>query len=257
MVPVAGVSVCVGVDGCKGGWIAVWRGQGLPIAIQVYSHFSELAAAFICDAIIAVDIPIGLPDKILGSGRVAEQSARKKLPGRASSVFSVPSRKAIEMGFLHWESYKSRKITYEEAYNRTKKVARETSEPPKSLSRQAFGILPKIAEVDRWLQTHGKSSDRVCESHPEVAFAVLNNGKPMAFSKRRADGVDERRELLASMGFDPAFLRKAAPSGASVDDFLDACAMLLVAERVSAKSAERHPEPPDRDRLGFLIAIHA
>lgn len=251
------MSFCVGVDGCKGGWIAVWRGQGLQTVMQVYSNFSELADAFPSDAIIAVDIPIGLPDRILGSGRVAEQAARKKLPGKASSVFSVPSREAIEMGFLHWESYQSRKIAYDEAYRQTKEVARETSEPPKSLSRQAFGILPKIAEVDRWLQAHKESSDRVCESHPEVAFAMLNNGKPMAFSKRRPDGVDERSELLASMGFDLAFLRKAAPSGASVDDFLDACVMLLVAERVSAKSAERHPEPPDRDRFGFLIAIHA
>ncbi len=47
-------------------------------------------------AAIAVDMPIGLPDRIEGSGRAAERAVRPLLGPRQSSVFTIPARAAIE-----------------------------------------------------------------------------------------------------------------------------------------------------------------
>jgi predicted RNase H-like nuclease len=47
----------------------------------------------------------------------------------------------------------------------------------------------------------------------------------------------------------------AAPRGAASDDFLDACAMLLIAERHQAGLAIPFPDPPLLDDCGIPIAI--
>ena len=46
--------------------------------------------------VIAVDMPIGLPERTEGSGRVPEQLIRPLLGARQSSVFAIPSRRAVE-----------------------------------------------------------------------------------------------------------------------------------------------------------------
>ena len=53
--------------------------------------FAEILNAPECPPVIAVDMPIGLPDRIDGPGRPAEQAVRPLLGQRQSSVFSIPS----------------------------------------------------------------------------------------------------------------------------------------------------------------------
>jgi predicted RNase H-like nuclease len=76
------------------------------------------------------------------------------LGARQSSVFSVPSRAALEAG------------DYREACG----IALATSDPPRKVSRQLFMLVPKIREVDTWLHDHMADAGRVFEVHPEVAF---------------------------------------------------------------------------------------
>jgi predicted RNase H-like nuclease len=247
-----------GVDGCPGGWICVQRtaADTTPL-LSMFATFSDLAARLPEQAMIAVDIPIGLPDRIRGTGRAAEQAVRPLLAGKSSSVFSVPSRRAIEEGMKSWKEYKAGRLSYTNAYERAKQAACETSEPPKSLSRQTFGILPKIAEVDRLLCASHGLSKRVFESHPEFAFAILNNGNPMAHPKKAAIGMAERRAFLISKGFTADFLNQPVPRGANTDDFLDACVMMLIAERHARGEAIPYPSPYIYDSFGLPIAIHA
>ena len=97
-----------------------------------------------------IDIPIGLPDS--GSRR-CDIEARKMIGERRSSVFPAPVRGLLGAA------------TYEEA------VARSRAIHGKSLSKQAFAILPKIEEVDRLM-----TPERQChlvEVHPEACFTVL------------------------------------------------------------------------------------
>lgn len=119
-------------------------------------------------AFAAVDMPIGLPERVGIGGRAAEQAVRPGLGPRQSSVFSVPSRKAV----------------YAEDYQEACRRALETSDPPRKVSRQTFHLFPKIREVDGFLLADAGWRERLVECHPEVAFRVLNGGVPMALPKK-------------------------------------------------------------------------
>lgn len=246
----------IGVDGCKAGWIAVAQGESGPPTAVVHASFAALIDAAPADAVIAVDMPIGLPDRIEGGGRGPEQAVRRFLGARQSCVFSIPSRLAVyaEPGpFPDWESMRA-------ARRRADAVARRTSSPPKGLAFQSFALFGKIREIDGLLRADAALAARVIESHPEAVFAALNGFEPMALPKKvkgaiNPPGMAERRALLAGCGFAPGFLVADPPKGASEDDFLDACAVMLAAARFARGKAISHPSPPGRDGCGLPIAI--
>ena len=253
MVPVAGV------DGCPGGWICVSKsGADAAPSVMVFASFAELAASLPGQTTIAVDMPIGLPDYTGLGGRGPEQAVRPFLKARQSSVFSVPSRAAVfaEPGPFADESDRLA------AHKRASEIALATSDPPRKISIQAFGLFAKIRELDVWLREDISRSARVFESHPEFAFTILNGVEPMALPKKikgkvNSEGLAERRGFLASKGFQGEFLHQPVPRGANADDFLDACVMLLVAERLADGKAKPYPSMPSRDSYGLPIAIHA
>lgn len=149
-----------------------------------------------------------------------------------------------------------------DAHRRASAVARRTSDPPRAISIQAFGIFSKIREIDQLLIAQPHLRERVIESHPEVAFWRLNGEKAMSLPKKirgavNPAGMEERRALLASCGLPRAFLDQPPPRGAAADDFIDACAMLLIAEKRRAGHAIPFPNPPLTDRHGISIAIRA
>lgn len=80
-----------GVDGCKGGWVAVVLRNGryheARLLDCINSAFTELADV----ERIAIDIPIGY------GPREADLLARALIAG--SSVFAIPERKWFEMPF--------------------------------------------------------------------------------------------------------------------------------------------------------------
>ena len=83
-----------GVDGCKRGWVAaIQRPTREPEAI-VHETFAALLESLPDDAIVAVDMPIGLPERTGPGGRGPERLVREHLGKRRPSVFSVPSRAA-------------------------------------------------------------------------------------------------------------------------------------------------------------------
>jgi predicted RNase H-like nuclease len=137
-----------------------------------------------------------------------------------------------------------------------------TSEPPRAISIQAFGIFAKIRELDELLRARPDLRGRIVESHPEVAFWRLNGARAMATPKKvkgrvNEAGMAERRALLARHGIPEAFLAGPPPKGAAADDFLDATAMLLIAERRLRGEARPFPDPPLRDAYGLPVAIWA
>lgn len=247
----------VGVDGCPGGWIAVWQDGGEP-AVRVFPAFAELIAAFPDGATIAVDMPIGLPEFSGRGGRGPEALVRPLLGQRQSSVFSIPSRAAV-----HAETAPFTTVAeWYAAHRRASEVAMATSDPPRGVSIQAFGIFAKIREIDELLRERPDLRERVIESHPEVAFMRLNGGVPMGLPKKvrgavSPAGMAERAALLCRHGYASAFLDRRPPAGAKSDDFLDACCMMLVAGRVRGGEAISFPDPPGRDAYGIPVAIRA
>ncbi len=241
----------VGVDGCKAGWIAVTLRAEAPPSVSVNASFAALLAKAGEEAFIAVDMPIGLPDFIPGGGRGPEQAVRKLLSKRRSSVFSIASRKAVyceQQENMTWEETKA-------ARHRAQVIAKQTSENASGIAFQAFCLFPKIRQLD--IAMLPKLQSRIRETHPELAFCVLNGGVEMHYPKKSPAGMAERRDLLARHGYDPAFLAQRPPPGAAADDFLDACACALVAGRVARNEAVSFPPVPATDAKGLQIAIWA
>jgi predicted RNase H-like nuclease len=235
-------------------------GRGHPPARRrargVFGRLADLVDALEPRAVIAVDMPIGLPERVAHGGRGPERLVREKLGARQSSVFSIPSRAAV---FAEEAAFTTVDAWYA-AHRRASAVARATSEPPRAISIQAFGIFPKIRELDALLRARSGLGERVIESHPEAAFWRLNGERAMQTPKKvrgkvNPQGMEERKALLAACGIDRAFLDAAPPRGAGADDYLDAAAVMLVAERHSAGKALPFPDPPGRDRHGLPIAI--
>lgn len=236
-----------GVDGCTGGWIAAFlRPSGPEGDIAVFATFSDLLAANRRPAVFAVDIPIGLPLRTGAGGREAENLVRPLLGARQSSVFSVPSRAAIEA------------TTYAAACA----AALATSEPARKVSKQLFNITPRIREVDALLRARPDLLAQVHEVHPELAFWRLNGEKPLSEPKKvksrpYAPGLALRRDLLRAAGVPPALVDTAPPRGAGPDDVLDALACAVIARRILSGQARPFPDPPPRDSYGLPMAIWA
>lgn len=216
--------------------------DGLRLAL-----FPSFASLLACDpylSIVAVDMPIGLPEMIDQTGRGPEKAARRHLGERQSSVFSVPSRAAV----------------YETDYRDACETAQKTSAPPRKVSKQCFYLFPKIREIDTLMTP--ELENRVFEVHPELAFWRLNGGKEMSLPKKiksraNPDGLDQRRDLLASKGLPATFLDQKPPKGCGRDDLLDAAANSLIAERCLKGIAEPFPAPFARDGRGLRMAIWA
>lgn len=229
-----------GVDGCKGGFVAALRPEGaaIPPRLVVFPSFSALLAAIPGFTAIAIDMPIGLPERIEGSGRGPEQAVRPLLGARQSSVFSIPVRAAVDA-----PDYRS---ACDAAY--------AGSNPPKKVSKQGFFLFPKIREIDEALRADAALIPHIVESHPEVIFRHLK-GEPLHHPKKTAEGKAERRALLIGAGYDPAWLDQPVPPGAAPDDAMDALACLWVAMRHAQGAAQPHPTPYMRDAFGIPIAI--
>lgn len=235
-----------GVDGCRTGWIAAFvRAQSEACDIALFPRFADIAAARPL-AVIAVDMPIGLPKRVGIGGRAAENAVRPLLNARQSSVFSVPSRAAIA----------------QTDYRAACETALATSDPPRKVSKQLFNIAPKIREVDAVIRADPALAARTYEVHPELAFWRLNGGRALTEPKKvksRAyePGLALRRGLLIADGFPAAVVNVTAPKGAGPDDLIDALACAAVARRIQAGLATPFPDPPPRDAYGLPMAIWA
>jgi predicted RNase H-like nuclease len=236
-----------GVDGCRAGWIAAFiRPGGDDAKIRVVPRFHDIPGAPESPGIIAVDMPVGLPERTGYGGRAAENAVRPLLGARQSAVFSVPSRAALEQ------------TDYREACA----VALATSDPPRKISRQLFMIAPRIREIDACLRDDAATAARVFEVHPEVAFWRLNGGRALTEPKKvkgkpYEPGLALRRTLLIGAGLPPHLVEGSPPPGAGPDDLLDALACAAIARRLQAGVAEPFPDPPPVDRYGLPMAIWA
>jgi predicted RNase H-like nuclease len=235
-----------GVDGCPGGWVAAFvRPAGGETRLRIVPTFADVLSADEAPMVVAIDIPIGLPERAGAGGRAAENAVRPLLGARQSSVFSVPSRSAVYGG----------------DYRDACQIALRTSEPPRMISKQLFHIAAKIREVDAALRAEANGPARVFEVHPEMAFWRLNDDRALDQPKKikgrcYGPGLALRRNLLTAAGL-PAAALETKLHGAGEDDVLDALACAAVARRIHAGLAKPFPDPPPRDAFGLPMAIWA
>ncbi len=239
-------AVVAGVDGCRAGWLVVTRPLDEPAAAQVrlVARFNEILGLLPTPEIIAVDIPIGLPERGAKGGRTCDTEARARLGSRQSSVFAVPARAAVMC----------------EDYAQACLVALKNSDPPRKVSKQTFNLFAKIREVDA-LMTPGLQA-HILEVHPEVAFWAANGEEALTEPKKLKSrayppGLELRRGLLERAGYARDLLRSQPfrLSDAGPDDLLDATVNSWSAARIANGQAHRFPSQPQRDTKGLRMEI--
>lgn len=227
-----------GVDGCRAGWFLAFEDEA-GLTSRVVERFDEIADLVDGDGVVAVDIPIGLPDS---GRRRCDVAARARIGPRYRSVFPAPIRPALEAP------------TRAEA----DRIARRID--GRGVSAQSFAIYPKIREVDRVLQARPDARRWIREVHPEVSFTAWN-GRPMNAGKATPAGARSRRRLVDAV-FGPEATAEARErhlkKDLADDDILDAFAALWSARRVAAGLHGRLPAPPDPvpvDATGLRMEI--
>jgi predicted RNase H-like nuclease len=219
----------LGVDGARGGWVAVdvvgststarvLRWHRLPVIADVLALPAD---------VVGIDMPIGLPER----GRRPADLAAKSLLGAAHPrVFLTPPRGVLEAD------------DYDEAARLHRMLADGLG-----LSIQTWNIVARIREVDAVAD-----DPRLVEVHPELSFAVLGGGALP--SKKTAAGRAAR--LAALDGWLRAATLEDVPAG---DDGVDALACAWSALRWYAGTARTLPELPsggvDRDAGGRPMRI--
>jgi predicted RNase H-like nuclease len=222
----------LGVDACKSGWIGIALSEGM-VSAHAAGEIGDLVEGASSGgplAVIAVDIPIGLPD----AGRhQADVLVRKAVGPLWASVFMTPVRPALEAP------------DYATANDLSRRLAGE------GISRQAFALKAKILQVDQWVR---QTPHRVVEVHPEASFAQLA-GTALQSRKSSWAGVALRRQLLAGAAI--SLPDEFGPAGekAAVDDVLDAAVAAWTALRVLRDQARPSPNPPELFSDGLCSAI--
>ena len=206
------------------------------MAAVVAASFDALLQQLPTDTLIAVDIPIGLASR---GARHCDVAARRRLgPGRGGSVFPAPLRDVLA------------EATYDGA------CARRAAIDGVRMSRQAFGLLAKVREVDALMVARPALCSRVRECHPEVSFAEWA-GWPLGHGKKSSAGRAER-VVLIDAAWPGARVRLAAelPRGCwAPDDLHDAFAALWTARRMREGLAMTLPPAPEHDARGLAMEI--
>jgi predicted RNase H-like nuclease len=228
----------VGVDGCPDGWLCVVERDSSLVAF-VAADIGELVTCVGRNAVVAIDIPIGLTER---GPRTCDQLVRKFLGRpRGSSVFPAPVRSALGA-----RNHREASELHERADGRR-------------LSAQAYGILSKIREIELALRARPELQTELHEVHPEVSFALWNGSKPMIHPKRTRQGRVEREQLIDSRwpGMRPRLEVGLRGKNYAPDDLNDAIAALWSAQRIDLGIAAIFPDQRLLDSNGIAMVIHA
>ncbi|HPI94426.1 MAG TPA: DUF429 domain-containing protein [Deltaproteobacteria bacterium] len=229
----------VGVDGCRGGWFAVMMGDDGSWKTGLFAGLDELITVSPGASHILVDIPIGLP---ASRPRQCDREARRILgPGRGSSVFPAPCRRAV----------------HAHDYGEACRLNREHLGT--MISLQTWYICGKIAQADDLLRDRPDLVGIIRESHPELCLWALAGEWPMRFSKKSRQGRLERMTVLETVFPDAVqvyehALQSLRRSDAARDDIIDALA-LAVSAGICRGDVEAVPQTPEHDDEGLPMEI--
>lgn len=233
----------VGLDWASTGWFGVilddaggWETGLFPSIWSVWKYHSDAAR-------IGIDIPIGLPTD---SRRACDVEAKSRLGHRQRSVFYTPIRDAV----------------YQDNLDEAKEI--NEREAGFSIQNQAWSIVPRIREVDEFLDMYPSARDRFFETHPKVCFWALAGQSPLDTSKQSPEGRERRQNLLADEHpeapaiYETAVERYTTPSYAptirSADDILDSLVAAVTAQREQDRRSTLPADPP-RDERGLPMQI--
>ncbi len=212
--------------------MAVAVDDGQLATTRAAATLAEIVVAFPGAAAIGVDMPLGLVER---GWRRADRLAAARLGAQRSRLFMVPPRAV-------WDAPNHADAVL---------MCRQLTDPPAGFSVQAWRLKDKLREAN---YLYGRGLGRLFEVHPEISFAELNGGTPVAAGKKSWNGQMTRRALLGGAGIHlPGHLEDAGTVPA--DDVLDAAAAAWSAGRIASGHASSLPDPPQASEAGLPIAI--
>jgi predicted RNase H-like nuclease len=213
-------------DGCRAGWVAFKvELPSLATSVELVGVPKLLKSRpndLLC---MAIDIPIALLD----CSRECDKASRRLLgQPRGTSVFAAPCRAALA-------------ATTHAAASQI-----NGEKTGRGISQQAFGIIPKIKQVDDAITSDCQKW--AFEVHPEVCFWALNKYRPMTHNKKTKDGIAERIGVLRPMFPEIERHLENRPPRVGADDLLDAAAAAWTALRRNRSEAENVWSPQKDER---------
>jgi predicted RNase H-like nuclease len=225
-----------GADGCRGGWIACILDHG-EFRTERYDSVELLVKQYPAFDAFLIDMAIGLQSS--ADQLRPDDLAREELRPRTSSVFPIPCRQAVYAD------------TEEEQKKENKRVF------GKSLAKQSLAIIPKIRELDEFLNSHPEYNNRILESHPESDIARLH-GSVVMTRKKEYPGLSERASILKKYLPGQSFAGmwdKARELKCNPDDLLDASCLAVTAMLSSHGMCETIPAAPQQDDKGLSMKL--
>ena len=226
----------IGTDGCKGGWITCILDHG-ELRTERYDSISMLVEQYPEFDAFLIDMAIGLQSR--ADQLRPDDLARKELGPKASSVFPIPCRQAV----------------YADTEADQKKENIQVL--GKSLAKQSIAIIPKIRELDEFLNSHPQYKNRILESHPELDFARLS-GSVVTLRKKEYTGFIKREAILKKYLPEESFSgmwERAKELKCNPDDLLDAACLALTAALAARDLCETIPEEPEQDDAGLYMKL--
>ena len=228
--------IYIGADGCKGGWITCILDHGKLYTERHDSMETIIKRYPVFDAFL-IDMAIGLRSS--AEQLRPDDLARKELGPRSSSIFPIPCRQAVYA------------VTEEEQKQANIRAL------GKSLSKQTINIIPKIRELDEFLNGHPEYKNRILESHPEVDFARLRGSVVMTWKKGNP-GFTERagilKKYLPREDFSGLW-KRAKELKCNPDDLLDAVCLAVTAALAAGGMCETIPSEPEKDENGLYMKL--
>ena len=226
----------VGIDWMKPYWLAA-EIHGDEISIRKLTNIAEINNYYLTADAVLIDIPVGLPENAEENAARPDREARDYLStGRKSSIFPVPCRQAVYI------------TDYAEASAENERIL------GKKLTSQSHAFSKMIRQVDEFLAEDNYWQNRLVESHPEVAFQLLNGGKGLNYSKHTEEGIQERIAILQQYAVDPIPLfAEFAPK--QHEDVLDALCLAMSAKLGRENGFRTIPESPTCDSRGLKMQM--
>ncbi|MDD5935774.1 MAG: DUF429 domain-containing protein [Clostridiales bacterium] len=228
----------LGIDGCKGGWIAAVLEQQ-ELHIDKFGEIGEVVSRYPEFDNLFIDMVVGLPSNELQYNQRPDVYARKLITPRSSTIFPVPSRQAV-----YETTEEGQIIANQKALN-------------KGLSKQTMAIIPKMRELDTFLIKNPSFIHKIKESHPEVCFARLN-GAVVQSKKSTLEGLDERVQILSK--FLPKLTREFVITESknfkcNADDIIDAICLAVTADLDLQGKTEVIPDEVQVDEHGLEMQM--
>ena len=233
----------VGIDGCRDGWIAAVLDYG-QLRIERYRTILDIMRQFPTADAYLIDMAIGLPETMEEMKNRPDREARKELGKRGSAVFPIPCRQAVKV-----DPKDPKAVVKMRELNKT--ILGQ------SLSSQSINIIPKIRELDEFLDEHREYTNVLCEAHPEVCFKRLK-GQALKTKKKETEGLEERRNIL--LKYLKNEMLEGIPDrakflGCMPDDIIDALCLAVSAALKAHGMCETIPEKPEKDSKGLIMQM--